>query len=274
MISPNAVLCFLPWFASFQNDFQHSSQKSLHSHWQACRRKTNCLETFILLSSLPIISTKAEKLQSGRQMTQTCRVFASFLPTRKHLFFSASKCTSLLLHSPDAQEQPQNLSQEKIPSSHSSKQFRTACLFIKEDIINWRLRMNPCYTLQPTDPKPGEKAPTRLKGLCEVRGEVRSSPAALCSSPPSWMQLVASDREDPSHWTKVERTSGQLLTPAVSTQVSLVSLKMFRLLLYFFLSFHSFLKHFNFLFPLWSSSLIGWVWGQCLSAGFMCLIHA
>lgn len=95
-----------------------------HSHWQACWRKTNCLETFILLSSLPIISTKGEKLQSGRQIIQTCRVFSSFLPTRKHLPSSASKCSSVLLHLPDAHEQPQKLSQEKIPSSHSLNQFR------------------------------------------------------------------------------------------------------------------------------------------------------
>lgn len=96
-----------------------------HSHWQACRRNTNCLEAFILVRSLPIISIKAEKLQSGRQKIQTCSAFTSFLPTRKHLPFHASKCTSLLLHSPDAQEQPQKLSQEKIPSSHSLNQFRT-----------------------------------------------------------------------------------------------------------------------------------------------------
>lgn len=98
-------------------------------------------------------------------------------------------------------------------------------------------------------------------------GEVRSGPHLLHSAIPyPWESGRAAA---PSYWTKAERTSGQLLTPAVSTQISLVLLKMFMLLLYFFLVFSFIPKALQ--FPIHSliwppSSLPWWVWGRCLPA--------
>lgn len=129
LMSPNVVLCFLPWFASFQNDFQHNSQTSLPltNLWEEDKM---CLETFILLSSLQIISTKGDKLerlQSGGQVIQVCRTFTSFLPARKYLLSLAVLpstkhfCCIYLMR----ENSHKNSHREKLLSSHSLNQFRT-----------------------------------------------------------------------------------------------------------------------------------------------------
>lgn len=142
-----------------------------HFHWQTCRRKTNCLETFILLSSLPIISTTGEKLQSGRQMIQTYRVFTSFLPTRKHFPSCASKCTSLLLHLPDATKtltgKVIQLNQFKIEDVYPLRNLKSTGLMIHDESLS--------HPITHWSPSWWESPPQGCKFLCEVRGgEVRS----------------------------------------------------------------------------------------------------
>lgn len=89
-----------------------------------------CLEMFILLSSLQIISIegdKLERLRSKRQMIQVCRAFISFLPAGKYLLSlpilpNAHHFCSIYLILKNSHK---NSHREKLPNSHSLNQFRT-----------------------------------------------------------------------------------------------------------------------------------------------------